>query len=302
MICLVAGASISRRPGSTRVDSRTPASLDWMVLAGIRRLPVSRRSGAQVLLIRSRLVATKEQRGPACSSISFHSYSASPRSCFGAAVPRGPGCGSLRCPEPGHSPLSVNRTGTCTNLNRMEFRMTNMSRRQALNVLATAGATMGIANLTGVAQMDAQAQTPGAPAFRGQHQPKPLPFDPAKLNGLSEKLIRSHWENNYQGAVRALNAVEQRLDSMLKDKDLPPYVYADLKREELVRTGSLVLHEYYFGNLGGDGKPGGDVAKAISQAFGSPEQWDAEFRRTANALAGGSGWVILAYNLHTGGL
>lgn len=36
-------------------------------------------------------------------------------------------------------------------------------------------------------------------AFRGQHQPKPLSFDPAKLNGLSEKLIRSHWENNYGG-------------------------------------------------------------------------------------------------------
>jgi Iron/manganese superoxide dismutases, C-terminal domain len=37
------------------------------------------------------------------------------------------------------------------------------------------------------------------PAFRGQHAPRPLPFDPAKLKGLSEKLVRSHWENNYEG-------------------------------------------------------------------------------------------------------
>ena len=147
--------------------------------------------------------------------------------------------------------------------------------------------------------MDAHAQTPGAPAFRGQHQVKPLPFDPGKLNGLSEKLIRSHWENNYQGAVRALNAVEQRLDAMLKDKDLPPYLYGDLKREELVRTGSLVLHEYYFANLGGDGKPLGEIANAINQSFGSREQWELEFKRTANALGGGSGWVILTYNPHT---
>jgi Fe-Mn family superoxide dismutase len=138
------------------------------------------------------------------------------------------------------------------------------------------------------------------PAFRGQHQPRPLPFDPAKLNGLSEMLVRSHWENNYGGAVKALNAVEQRLDGMLKDKDLPAYVYGDVKREELVRTGSVVLHEHYFANLGGDGKASGGALELLKGAFGSYETWEAEFKRTANALAGGSGWVVLACNLHTG--
>ena len=51
--------------------------------------------------------------------------------------------------------------------------------------------------------------TQSARAFVGQHQAKPLPFDPAELKGISEKLIKSHWENNYSGAVKALNAVEQ---------------------------------------------------------------------------------------------
>jgi superoxide dismutase, Fe-Mn family len=181
--------------------------------------------------------------------------------------------------------------------------MENMNRRQALGSLANITAAAAIVNITGGTSMDANAQGPSpAAAFRGQHQPKPLPFEPAKLQGLSEKLIRSHWENNYQGAVRALNAVEQRLDTMLKDKDLPPYVYGDLKREELVRTGSLILHELYFGNLGGDGKAGDDIGKAIAQSFGALDAWDAEFKRTANALGGGSGWVVLAYNLHTGEL
>jgi len=129
-------------------------------------------------------------------------------------------------------------------------------------------------------------------AFRGQHQPTPLTFDPAKLKGLSEKLIRSHWENNYGGAVKALNAVEQRLAAMLKEKDLPAYMYGDLKREELVRSGSVVLHELYFANLGGDPKPGGKVLDVIKQWFGSYEQWEDEFKKTANALGGGSGWVI----------
>ena len=139
----------------------------------------------------------------------------------------------------------------------------------------------------------------GPRAFRGEHKPRPLPFDPAKLKGISEKLIRSHHENNYTGAVKALNAVEQRLDAMMKDKELPPYIYGDLKREELVRTGSVVLHENYFANLGGDGKAAGAVLDLITQWFGSYEQWEAEFKRTANALGGGSGWAILAYNAHT---
>jgi Fe-Mn family superoxide dismutase len=137
-------------------------------------------------------------------------------------------------------------------------------------------------------------------AFRGKHEPRALTFDPAKLKGLSEKLMRSHWENNYSGAVRALNTVEQRLGSMLKDKELPAFVYGDLKREELVRTGSVVLHEHYFGNLGGDGKASGGGLDLIKRSFGDYETWETEFKRTANALAGGSGWVVLSYNLHTG--
>jgi Fe-Mn family superoxide dismutase len=133
-----------------------------------------------------------------------------------------------------------------------------------------------------------------APAFAGRHEPSPLPFDPAKLRGLSERLIRSHWENNYCGAVKALNAVEQRLAAMLEDPDLPPYLYGDLKREEVLRTGSVRLHELYFANLGGDGRAPDDMRRVLSHAFGSFSRWEAEFRRTASALAGGSGWTILA--------
>jgi superoxide dismutase, Fe-Mn family len=191
--------------------------------------------------------------------------------------------------------------------------MNNITRRKAISTIATGGAGLAISNLVSAASnhpskvggiMKAEQQTgkvaQSALAFRGQHQPKPLAFDPAKLKGLSEKLLRSHWENNYGGAVKALNAVEQRLEAMLKDKDLPPYIYGDLKREELVRTGSVVLHEQYFGNLGGDGKAGGKVLELINHWFGSFDNWEADFRRTANALGGGSGWVMLSLNLYNG--
>jgi superoxide dismutase, Fe-Mn family len=178
--------------------------------------------------------------------------------------------------------------------------MKNISRRKTIETIIAGGA--GLA-LTGLATAETQTNVPVIPqVFSGQHQPKPLSFDPAKLKGLSEKLIRSHHENNYSGAVKALNAVEQRLAAMLNDKDLPAYIYGDLKREELVRTGSVVLHEIYFGNLGGDGRAADDILRAIKQHWGSYEQWEAEFKRTGNALGGGSGWVIFAHNFHTGEL
>src|SRR5215218_3537145 len=189
--------------------------------------------------------------------------------------------------------------------------MKEVSRREAMTRIVTGGAGLALLNLAGADTASAaeqgtaaQGQTPANAAqtiraSRGQHQPKPLPFDPAKLKGLSEKLTRSHWENNYGGSVKALNAVEQRLDSMMREKELPAYIYGDLKREELHRTGSVVLHEHYFANLGGEGKPGGEVLDAVKQWFGSYEGWEAEFRKTAQALAGGSGWAMLTYNLHT---
>ena len=176
--------------------------------------------------------------------------------------------------------------------------MGDLTRRDALVVAGVGAAAASLKTSPTLAQ----GASPAAPAFGGQHQPRPLRFDPAKLTGLSERLIRSHWENNYQGSVRALNTIEQRLAAAMADADFPPLIYGGLKREELHRTGSVVLHEIYFDALGGNGQPGGDVVGALAQTFGSREAWEAEFRRTALALAGGSGWCVLSYNRHTGAL
>ena len=124
---------------------------------------------------------------------------------------------------------------------------------------------------------------------------KPLSWDPTKLRGLSEKLILSHGENNYGGAVRRLNAIAAELTE-LDFANAPAFVINGLKREELIATNSMILHELYFDILGGDGVSGGAIEEALKRDFGSVDRWRAEFVGTGKALRGGAGWVLLSYS------
>jgi superoxide dismutase, Fe-Mn family len=137
-------------------------------------------------------------------------------------------------------------------------------------------------------------------AFSTEVKPTPLPFNPRKLTKISEKMIQSHWENNYMASVRALNGAKKKLVEVSSIKDTPPFLYNGLKREHLMRTGSVVFHNMYFGNLGGSGKPGSSIQKNIANEFGSFENWESEFRRVGLGLGGGSGWVVFGYNIHLG--
>jgi superoxide dismutase, Fe-Mn family len=173
--------------------------------------------------------------------------------------------------------------------------MTDQSKRDTLALLG-----VGAASLMASGNAAAFSRKPEVRnSMVGAREPKSLPFDAARLNGLSEKLIRSHWENNYIGSLKTLDTISLRLATAMKDPELPAVVYGGLKREEMHRLGSVILHEHYFGNLGGDGKPGGDILKAIKKAYGSYDAWESEFRRTAMSLAGGSGWCVLTYNTYT---
>lgn len=170
--------------------------------------------------------------------------------------------------------------------------MSDASRR---TFLQAAVATTAASGLTLPAQAADDVKPYGA-AFDYQHSPVALPFSANALNGISEKLIQSHWENNYGGAIRALNTVRGRLRQALVDPSTPPYVYTGLKREQLLRTGSVVLHEAYFANLGGSGKAGAEMRTKLAASFGSFDMWETEFRRIGQGLGGGSGWVVLGFN------
>jgi Fe-Mn family superoxide dismutase len=123
---------------------------------------------------------------------------------------------------------------------------------------------------------------------------KQIQCRPWTLNGLSLPLIESHYENNYGGALRRLNAITEQLEALDFAK-APAHVLNGLKREELVALNSTLLHELYFASLGGDGVPTKGMSELLAKDFGSLDRWRAEFRAMGYALGGGSGWVVLAY-------
>jgi superoxide dismutase, Fe-Mn family len=134
-------------------------------------------------------------------------------------------------------------------------------------------------------------------------QARPISFKPPRLKGLSARLIASHYENNYGGAVRRLNAIRGEL-STLDATSAPGFRLNGLKREELIATNSMLLHEVYFESLGegGGGDPSGPLAEAIARDFGSLDKWRAEFVAMGKALGGGSGWVLLTRSPRDGTL
>jgi superoxide dismutase, Fe-Mn family len=123
----------------------------------------------------------------------------------------------------------------------------------------------------------------------------PLFCRPWTLNGISPRLIESHYEHIYGGALHQLNAIARELAS-LDPGTTPAEVISRLKRDELTALNSTLLHELYFASLGGDGRKLPDVmTTAVARDFGSVDRWRSEFVALATALAGRAGWVLLTY-------
>ncbi len=160
--------------------------------------------------------------------------------------------------------------------------MTVLNRRTLLAAAAVAGTASELA----------AAPTGSAPV---SFSPRPLPFDPAAIPGLSERLLMSHHQNNYGGAVRRLGQIETSL-AALDPATTPGFTFNGLKREELVAWNSMLLHELYFAGIGAPTSPSKPLARAIERDFGSDARWRAEFVAMGKALAGGSGWVLLTWS------
>ena len=86
---------------------------------------------------------------------------------------------------------------------------------------------------------------------------------------------------------------------------MPAFQVNGLKREELIATNSMLLHELYFSCLGGEGAvmaPAMALALALAANFGSVERWHEQFVAMGKAQGGGSGWVLLSFQPREGTL
>src|SRR5262245_65871440 len=98
------------------------------------------------------------------------------------------------------------------------------------------------------------------------YQMKPLGCDPQHIKGMSEKLIVSHYENNYGGAVKRLNLIAEQLAG-LDFNAAANFVINGLKREELIATNSMILHELFFDGIGDESAPGKVLMAAMARHF-----------------------------------
>jgi superoxide dismutase, Fe-Mn family len=110
---------------------------------------------------------------------------------------------------------------------------------------------------------------------------KSLSCDPARIKGMSQRLIISHYENNYGGAVKRLNLIDEQLAQLEFDK----------------AAGFLINGlKLFFDGLGEQSEPRGALIDAIVRDFRSFERWRGEFVAMGKALGGGSGWVLLSWS------
>jgi Fe-Mn family superoxide dismutase len=133
------------------------------------------------------------------------------------------------------------------------------------------------------------------------YEPVPLPFAADSIEGLSPRLLTSHYERNYSGAVKRLGAIQTKL-AALDPAAEPGFVLNGLKREELTALNSAILHEIYFAGFAGGAEPAKALKGQIEKDFGSFDRWRVEFSAMGRALGGGSGWVLLTWCPRTGRL
>lgn len=146
-------------------------------------------------------------------------------------------------------------------------------------------------------QPRARPQPPELAAAPPEKPLVPLPFAADALRGLSERLICSHHENNYGGAVRKLNEIRRNLASADPDQAGGYWsLYGSLKAAELAARNSALLHEFYFANLAPPPAADAGVAtpaalgRLLAARFGSMERFQAQFRGAAKAS---NGWIVL---------
>ncbi len=120
------------------------------------------------------------------------------------------------------------------------------------------------------------------------------------LRGVSERQLSEHHDVLYAGYVKKTTEIRRKIrEADLGEANATYSQIRALKLEETFAVNGVKLHEGYFENLGGDGKPAGSILKMIEEDFGSFEEWRKEFVAAGKSARG---WVVLAFDFKDGRL
>src|SRR5882724_3379926 len=89
-------------------------------------------------------------------------------------------------------------------------------------------------------------------------EPKPLPFDQDKLDGISAKTLAIHHDKLYAGYVKKSGEIHEKLKALGQSGTFEGNAtYSELralKDAETFAVNGVYLHEWYFDVLGGSGQ------------------------------------------------
>lgn len=123
-----------------------------------------------------------------------------------------------------------------------------------------------------------------------------------QLDGISAEQLEQHYKL-YQGYVTNTNTLNDKLAELREAGKVGTPEYNELRRRFGFEYDGMRLHEYYFENMtanGGAVPTTGKLAELLKEAFGSVENFEADFRATG--LMRGIGWAILYQDPFTGRL
>lgn len=136
-----------------------------------------------------------------------------------------------------------------------------------------------------------------APAGEGQTLPD-LPYDYDALEPFVDvETMKLHHGKHHQGYVNGMNKAEAELKRCRESNDFA--LIQHWSRQLAFNGGGHWLHSMFWkvmapAGKGGGGTPTGVVAQAITESFGSYEQFTAHFSAAAAAVEG-SGWALLHF-------
>jgi Fe-Mn family superoxide dismutase len=125
----------------------------------------------------------------------------------------------------------------------------------------------------------------------------PLPFakDALASRGMSEETLDYHYGKHHQAYVTNLNGLVEGTEN--SEKSLEDIITSAEPGGVFNNAAQVWNHTFFWSCLSptGGGAPSGDLSEKLSSAFGSVDDFRAEFTEAAKTQFG-SGWAWLAHD------